>query len=109
MKENSNKDIELVRKLSQLMSKENITKLKYEKSDLKLSNNKNAQFENSTATQTPKLVEAETKNTHVESSRTGYSQRLRSDKEVRAVNRIELQDCAPEISEGFYKVPRIID
>ena len=55
------------------------------------------------------LQEAETQNTHVESSRTYYSQRLRSDKEVRAVNRIELQDCAPEISEGFYKVPRIID
>ena len=30
MKENSNKDIELIRKLSQLMSKEKITKLQYE-------------------------------------------------------------------------------
>ena len=30
MKENSNKDIELIRKLSQLMSNEKITKLRYE-------------------------------------------------------------------------------
>ena len=55
------------------------------------------------------LQEAETQNINVVSFRTDYSQRLRSDKEVQAVNQIELQDCAPEISEGFYKVPRIID
>ena len=37
MKESSNKEIDLIRKLSQLMTKEKITKLKYEKSGLKLS------------------------------------------------------------------------
>ena len=57
MKENSNKDIELIRKLSQLMSKEKITKLKYEKSNLKLSLDKNTQSENHTTN----LIEAETK------------------------------------------------
>ena len=46
MKENSNKEIDLIRKLSQLMTKENITKLKYQKSDLKLSIDKNVQSEN---------------------------------------------------------------
>ena len=61
MKEKSNKDIELIRKLSQLMSKEKITKLKYEKSDFKLSIDKNTQFEKLTTFQSPKLVEAETK------------------------------------------------
>mgnify|MGYP005705749195 CR=1 FL=1 len=61
MKENSNKDIELIRKLSQLMSKEKITKLKYEKSDFKLSIDKNTQSENLTTFQTPKLVETEIK------------------------------------------------
>ena len=45
MKENQNKEIELIRRLSQLMTKEKITKLKYEKSDLKLSIDKNTQFE----------------------------------------------------------------
>ena len=55
------------------------------------------------------LQKAKTQHTNVGSSRTVYSQRLRSDREVRAVNRLELQDCAPEISKGFYKVPRIID
>ena len=60
MKENSNKDIELIRKLSQLMSKEKITKLKYERSDFKLSIDKNTQSENLT-TQTPNLVETEIK------------------------------------------------
>ena len=61
MKENSNKDIELIRKLSQLMSKEKITKLKYERSDFKLSIDKNTQSENLTTFQTPKLVETEIK------------------------------------------------
>ena len=61
MKENSNKDIELIRKLSQLMSKEKITKLKYEKSDFKLSIDKNTQSENFTTFHTPKLVETEIK------------------------------------------------
>jgi acetyl-CoA carboxylase biotin carboxyl carrier protein len=61
MKENSNKDIELIRKLSQLMSKEKITKLKYERSDFKLSIDKNTQSENLTTFQTPQLVETEIK------------------------------------------------
>ena len=61
MKENSSKDIELIRKLSQLMSKEKITKLKYERSDFKLSIDKNTQSENLTTFQTPKLVETEIK------------------------------------------------
>jgi len=61
MKENSNKDIELIRKLSQLMSKEKITKLKYERSDFKLSIDKNTQSENLTTFQTPNLVETKTK------------------------------------------------
>ena len=61
MKENSNKDIELIRKLSQLMSKEKITKLKYERSDFKLSIDKNTQSENSTTFQTTQLVETEIK------------------------------------------------
>ena len=61
MKENSNKDIELIRKLSQLMSKEKITKLKYERSDFKLSIDKNTQSENLTTFQTRKLVETEIK------------------------------------------------
>ena len=61
MKDHSNKDIELIRKLSQLMSKEKITKLKYEKSDLKLSIDKNTQSENFSSIETHKLVEAETK------------------------------------------------
>ena len=61
MKENSNKDIELIRKLSQLMSKEKITKLKYERSDFKLSIDKNTQSENLTTFQTPKLIDTEIK------------------------------------------------
>ena len=61
MKENSNKDIELIRKLSQLMSKEKITKLKYERSDFKLSIDKNIKSENLTSIQTPKIVETELK------------------------------------------------
>ena len=72
MKENSNKDIELIRKLSQLMSQEKITKLKYEKSDLKLSIDKNTQFENFSAIQTPKLVEAEEKDNKTSETKTAF-------------------------------------
>ena len=61
MKENSNKDIELIRKLSELMTKEKIIKLNYEKSDLKLSIDKNSQSQNLQTIQKPKLVENETK------------------------------------------------
>ena len=60
MKENPNKEIELIRKLSQLMTKEKITKLKYEKSDLKLSIDKNAKSENFVPMQTKKITESET-------------------------------------------------
>ena len=60
MKENLNKEIEFIRKLSQLMTKEKITKLKYEKSDFKLSIDKNAQSENFVPMQTQKIVETET-------------------------------------------------
>jgi acetyl-CoA carboxylase biotin carboxyl carrier protein len=60
MKENPNKEIELIRKLSQLMTKEKITKLKYEKSDLKLSIDKNAQSENFAPIQTQKIIATET-------------------------------------------------
>ena len=60
MKENQNKEIELIRKLSQLMTKEKITKLKYEKSDLKLSIDKNAQSENFATIKTQKIAETET-------------------------------------------------
>ena len=59
MKENPIKEIELIRKLSQLMTKEKITKLKYEKSDFKLSIDKNTQFENFAPIQTQKIVENE--------------------------------------------------
>ena len=72
MKEKSNKDIELIRKLSQLMSQEKITKLKYEKSDLKLSIDKNTQFENFSAIQTPKLVEAEEKDNKTSETKTAF-------------------------------------
>ena len=61
MKENSIKEIELIRKLSQLMTKEKINKLKYEKSDLKLSIDKNALSEDFRTTQTPRLVGNQTK------------------------------------------------
>ena len=61
MKESSNKEIDLIRKLSQLMTKEKITKLKYERSDFKLYIDKNTQSENLTTFQTPKLVETEIK------------------------------------------------
>ena len=72
MKEKSNKDMELIRKLSQLMSQEKITKLKYEKSDLKLSIDKNTQFENFSAVQTPKLVEAEEKDNKTSETKTAF-------------------------------------
>ena len=61
MKENQNKEIELIRKLSQLMTKEKITKLKYEKSGFKLSIDKNSQSENFKTFQTPNFVETQTK------------------------------------------------
>ena len=61
MKENQNKEIELIRKLSQLMTKEDITKLKYENSDLKLSIDKNVQSEKLVSAQTPKTTITETK------------------------------------------------
>ena len=77
MKENSNKDIELIRKLSQLMSKEKITKLKYEKSDLKLSIDKNTQSENFTAIQKPKLIEAETLDNKTLEPKTNFDVKMR--------------------------------
>ena len=61
MKENQNKEIELIRKLSQLMTKEKITKLKYEKSGLKLSIDKNVQSEKIVSRQTQKTATTETK------------------------------------------------
>ena len=72
MKENSNKDMELIRKLSQLMSKEKITKLKYERSDFKLSIDKNTQSENLTTFQTPKLVENEIKENKNTETKTNF-------------------------------------
>ena len=61
MKENQNKEIELIRKLSQLMTKEKITKLKYKNSGLKLSIDKNVQSEKLETTQTQKTAMTETK------------------------------------------------
>ena len=61
MKDSSNKEIDLILKLSQLMTKEKITKLKYEKSGFKLSIDKNSQSENSKTFQTPNFVETQTK------------------------------------------------
>ena len=72
MKENSNKDIELIRKLSQLMTKEKIIKLNYEKSDLKLSIDKNTQSQNLQTIQTPKLVETETKENKTLETKTNF-------------------------------------
>ena len=72
MKENPNKDIELIRKLSQLMSKEKITKLKYERSDFKLSIDKKTQSENLTTFQTPKSVETEIKENKNLESKTNF-------------------------------------
>ena len=61
MKDSSNKEIDLILKLSQLMTKEKITKLKYEKSGFKLSIDKNSQSENFKTFQTPNFVETQTK------------------------------------------------
>ena len=72
MKENSNKDIELIRKLSQLMSKEKITKLKYERSDLKLSIDKNTPSGNFSSIQTPKSIEVETKEHNTIETKTNF-------------------------------------
>ena len=72
MKENFNKEIDLIRKLSQLMTKEKITKLKYEKSDLKLSIDKNSQYENFTTIQKPELVETKTKDNKTLETKTNF-------------------------------------
>ena len=72
MKENINKDIELISKLSQLMTKEKIAKLKYEKSDLKLSIDKNAQSENFVSIQKPNLVETEIKENKTSEIKTNF-------------------------------------
>ena len=61
MKEKSNEELELIRKLSQLMTKEKITKLKYEKSGLKLSIDKNVQSEKIESKETNKTATTETK------------------------------------------------
>ena len=61
MKDSSNKEIDLILKLSQLMTKEKITKLKYDKSGFKLSIDKNSQSENFKTFQTPNFVETQTK------------------------------------------------
>ena len=60
MKENPNKEIELIRKLSQLMTKEKITKLKYKNSGLKISIDKNVQSEKLVSSQTQKTAITET-------------------------------------------------
>ena len=72
MKENTNKDLELISKLSQLMTKEKITKLKYEKSDLKLSIDKNTQSENLTNIRTHNLVETENEETKTLETKTNF-------------------------------------
>ncbi len=72
MKENSNKDIELIRKLSQLMTKEKIAKLTYEKSDLKLSIDKNVQSENSETIQTQKIVKTEIKENEISETASNF-------------------------------------
>ena len=61
MKENQNKEIELIHKLSQLMTKEKITKLKYRNSGLKISIDKNVQSEKLLSSQTQKTAINETK------------------------------------------------
>ena len=61
MKENPNKEIELIHKLSKLMTKEKITKLKYKNSDLKISIDKNVQSENFKSIQTQNIVKTDTK------------------------------------------------
>ena len=72
MKESSNKDFELIRKLSQLMSKEKITKLKYERSSLKISIDKNTGRENFASIQTHNSVEAETKENKILETKTNF-------------------------------------
>ena len=72
MKENSNKEIEFIRKLSQLMTLEKITRLKYEKSDLKLSIDKNTQSENFLSTQLPKKVETDTKENKTSEAKSNF-------------------------------------
>ena len=72
MKENTNKDLELISKLSKLMTKEKITKLKYEKSDLKLSIDKNTQSENLTNIRTHNLVETENEETRTLETKTNF-------------------------------------
>ena len=72
MKEKINKDIELISKLSQLMTKEKIAKLKYEKSDLKLSIDKNAQSENFVSIEKPNLVETEIKENKTSETKTNF-------------------------------------
>ena len=72
MKENSNKDIELIRKLSQLMSKEKITKLKYEKSDLKLSIDKKTKSENFLSIDKNKSIDVETKENKTLETKTNF-------------------------------------
>ena len=72
MKENSNKDIELIRKLSQLMSKEKITKLKYEKSDLKLSIDKKTNSENFLSIDKNKSIDVETKQKKTLETKTNF-------------------------------------
>ncbi len=37
------------------------------------------------------------------------SQRLRNGQKIAKINRDELQNCAPEVHDGFYKVPRVIN
>ena len=37
------------------------------------------------------------------------SQRLRNGQTIEKIDRDELQICAPEVLDGFYKVPKIID
>ena len=61
MKESPNKEMELIRKLSQLMTKEKITKLKYKNSGLKISIDKNVQSEKLVSSQTQKTAITETK------------------------------------------------
>jgi len=72
MKENSNKDIELIRKLSQLMSKEKITKLKYEKSDFKLSIDKKTKSENFLSIDKNKSIDVETKENKTLETKTNF-------------------------------------
>ena len=38
-----------------------------------------------------------------------HSQSLRNGQNIEKINRDVLQNCAPEVLDGFYKVPRVID